>query len=243
MHSDVAIIIPSRLNSVRLSQKPLQSIGGISMIEHVLKQVQLTNLKNIYVATDSEAIAQKVTDAGGKFILTTAKCESGTDRVYEGLKAIVDNNHIHYIINVQGDMPFVEPESIIKVIETLKAGVYDIMTPVAKVGIEIANSPSNVKVITDHHDKALYFSRSLIPYGADEFLYHVGIYGFRLAALTKFMQLSPSALEISEKLEQLRALQNGMSIGVCYVDNIPISVDTQDDLDKAIEFYHSLAII
>lgn len=237
MHSNVAIIIPSRLGSVRLEKKPLQKIGPMSMIEHVLSQVQRTGLKNVFVATDSEEIAERVLNIGGQVILTSPDCQSGTDRVYDALNSIVDNQNIEYVVNVQGDMPFVEPESIITVIESLKSGTHDIMTPVAKVGIEIANSNSNVKVITDHNDKALYFSRSLIPHGASEFLYHVGIYGFRKAALAKFMSFPPSSLELSEKLEQLRALQNNMSIGVCYVDNIPISVDTQDDLDKAIEFY------
>ena len=237
MHSDVAIIIPSRLGSVRLEKKPLKKIGSMSMIEHVLSQVQRTGLKNVFVATDSEEIAEKVLNIGGQVILTSPDCQSGTDRVYDALNSIADLQNIEYVVNVQGDMPFVEPESIITVIESLKSGTHDIMTPVAKVGIEIADSNSNVKVITDHNDKALYFSRSLIPHGASEFLYHVGIYGFRKAALTKFMGFPPSSLELSEKLEQLRALQNNMSIGVCYVDNIPISVDTQDDLDKAIEFY------
>ncbi len=237
MYSDVAIIIPSRLNSVRLSQKPLKLIGEISMIEHVVRQVLSTGLTNIYVATDSDSIAKKVTDAGGKFIFTSEECQSGTDRVYEAFQAIENKHDINYILNVQGDMPFVEPESIIKVIESLKSSDHDIMTPVAKVSIEIADNPSNVKVIIDHNDKALYFSRNLIPHGSDEFLYHVGIYGFRKEALSKFMSLPASSLELSEKLEQLRALQNNMSIGVCHVENIPISVDTQQDLDKAIEFY------
>ncbi len=241
MHSDVAIIISSRLDSVRLPQKPLRFIGEVSMIEHVLRQVHLTTLKNIYVATDSEAIAEKVTDCGGQFILTTQECQSGTDRVCEAFQLIPDNQHINYILNVQGDMPFVEPKSIIKVIESLKSSHYDIMTPVVKVGIDIVNSPSKVTVVTGHNDKALYFSRSLIPHGAEEFLCHVGIYGFRKEALTKFRNLPTSTLELIEKLEQLRALQNDMSIGVCYVDNIPISVDTAEDLNKAIEFYQSMS--
>lgn len=237
MHSDVAIIIPSRLGSTRLENKPLKTIGSMSMIEHVLSQVQRTGLNNIFVATDSEEIAEKVINIGGQVIFTSPDCNSGTDRVYDALNKIANKNNIEYIINVQGDMPFVEPESIISIIASLKSGTYDIMTPVVKVDIETANSPSNVKVIVDHNDKALYFSRSLIPHGASEFLYHVGIYGFRKTALEKFINLPPSSLEISEKLEQLRALQNNMSIGVCYVDNIPISVDTQDDLDNAIEFH------
>lgn len=237
MHSDVAIIIPSRLDSLRLPKKPLQLIGELSIIEHVLRQVHLTKLKNVYVATDSEIIAKKVTDFDGQLIMTSQECQTGTDRVYEAFQAIPDNHNINYILNVQGDMPFIEPESIIKVIETLKSTDHDIMTPVVKVGIDAVNGHSNVKVIIDHNDKALYFSRSLIPHGAEEFLYHVGMYGFRKKALDKFINLPVSTLELSEKLEQLRALQNNMSIGVCYVNNIPISVDTAEDLNKAIKFY------
>lgn len=239
MHSDVAIIIPSRIGSQRLFEKPLQQIGGLSMIEHVLKQTQLTGLKNIYVTTDSKTIAEKVALQNGQFIFTDEDCPSGTDRVYQAFQKIPNNDNIDYILNVQGDMPFVEPEVILKVIESLKNSEYGIMTPVTNVGIEVAESPSNVKVVTDHKGKALYFSRSLIPHGASEFLYHVGIYGFRKAALNKFMELPISFLEKSEKLEQLRALQNDISIGVCYVDNVPISIDTQEDLDKALAYYAS----
>lgn len=237
MHSDVAIIIPSRLGSVRLSNKPLQNIGNLSMILHVLKQVKLTGLENIFVATDSELIAETVTNYGGQFILTKPECASGTDRVYEAFQEIPHNQNIKYVLNVQGDMPFVEPESILAVIENLKNSDYDIITPVAEVDLETADSASNVKAIIDNRNKALYFSRSLIPHGASKFLYHIGIYGFRKDALNKFVKLPPSLLELSEKLEQLRALQNDMSIGVCHVTNIPISVDTQEDLDKAIAFY------
>jgi len=239
MHSDVAIIIPSRIGSQRLFEKPLQPIGEFSMIEHVLRQTQLTDLKHIYVTTDSKAIAEKVAQQNGQFIYTDENCPSGTDRVFQAFQKISDNHNINYILNVQGDMPFVEPEVILNVIESLKKSDYGIMTPVTKVEIEVADSASNVKVITDHQGKALYFSRSLIPHGASEFLYHVGIYGFRKEALIKFMELPISSLEKSEKLEQLRALQNGISIGVCYVDNVPISIDTQEDLDKALAFYSS----
>jgi 3-deoxy-manno-octulosonate cytidylyltransferase (CMP-KDO synthetase) len=170
--------------------------------------------------------------------MTSGSCLSGTDRVYEASK-LVPKNDINYIINVQGDMPFVEPEVILTVIESLKSSSYEIITPVVKVGIDIANSHSNVKVVTDVSGKALYFSRSLIPHGATEFLYHIGIYGFRKSALAKFVKIPQTHLEKNEKLEQLRALQHGIDIGVCYSDTVPISVDTSDDLDKAIEFYNN----
>ncbi len=237
MHSDVAIIIPSRLSSFRLNKKPLQLIGNITMIEHVVSQVLASGLKNIFVATDSEEIAEKVKDRGGQFIFTSPSCSSGTERVYEAFQLIPDNHNIHYIINVQGDMPFIESETITTVIENLKNSNYDIITPVTKVSLSLANHSSNVKVIADSNNRALYFSRSVIPHGASEFLYHIGVYGFRKKALHKFVKLPPSSLEQSENLEQLRALENNMSIGVCYVNNVPISVDTEEDLNQAIAFY------
>ncbi len=238
VHSDVAVIIPSRLGSERLYQKPLQLIGPYTMIEHVVHQIKSTGLENIYVATDSLAIAEKVVSCGVEYILTNESCLSGTDRVYEASK-LVQKPNINYIINVQGDMPFVEPEVILKVIESLKSSSYEIITPVVKVGIDIANSHSNVKVVTNEKGKALYFSRSLIPYGATEFLYHIGIYGFRKRALAKFIKLPQTHLEKNEKLEQLRALQHNIDIGVCYSNTVPISVDTSEDLSKAIEFYNN----
>ena len=241
-HSDVAIIIPSRLGSERLKQKPLQLIGDKSMIAHVVNQVQATGLKNIYVATDSELVANEVIAAGGKYIMTNTDCSSGTDRVYEALQNLDHQQQLKYVINVQGDMPFIEASVILNVIACLKKSQYGIITPVVKVGIDVASSSSNVKVVVDNHDKALYFSRSMIPFGAIEFLYHIGIYGFHKDTLEKFVKLPQSALEIQEKLEQLRALQHDIDIGICYVDDIPISVDTIDDLNKAIEHYNLLKL-
>ena len=238
MHSDVAVIIPSRLGSERLSQKPLQLIGDIPMIQHVVDSIKLTGLKNIYVATDSELIADKVKERSVEFIMTSEHCTSGTDRVFEAFGKIKDNDNINYVVNVQGDMPFIKPEAILNVIESLKNSYYGITTPVAKVNMGVAEGDSNVKAVITHDGRALYFSRSLIPYGAKEFLYHVGVYGFRKDVLSTFVGLPQSVLEKSERLEQLRALENGIDIGVCYVNDIPISVDTPEDLAKAIEFYH-----
>ncbi len=133
-------------------------------------------------------------------------------------------------------MPFIDEAIIPKIIEGLKTGRFDIMTSVVKVGKDIAGSPSNVKVVIDKNNKALYFSRSLVPSGASEFLYHVGIYGFKAPLLEKFVLLEQSENEKSENLEQLRALDNGMTIGVCYSNEIPISVDTKEDLAKARDF-------
>lgn len=237
MNEDVAIIIPSRLDSQRLHQKPLQEIAGLTMIEHIIKQVSKVNLEHIYIATDSSLIADKASKNGIRYIMTDPACNSGTDRVYQAFCAL-PTEQFNYIVNIQGDMPFIEPSVITEVIEVLRKSKYDIITPVTKVDLAVASSQSNIKVIVDKIDRALYFSRSLIPFGAREFWYHVGIYGFKKHALEKFVKLPQSSLEIDEKLEQLRALENNIEIGVCYVDNIPISIDTQDDLNKAIEFYN-----
>ncbi|XLM33687.1 MAG: 3-deoxy-manno-octulosonate cytidylyltransferase [Rickettsia africae] len=240
-HQDVAIIIPSRLSSTRLKQKPLQLIGSITLIERVFTQVNQAGLEHTYVATDSEEIASVITKVGGKVIFTDSAIPTGTDRTYEAFKLIPNNQNINYIVNVQGDMPFIEPSSILKIIEYLKNSKYDIVTPIVKVDRESVKASSNVTVAVDSAGTALYFSRSLIPNGAEEFLYHVGMYGFRKNALAKFVSLKPTFLEKTERLEQLRVLENGMTIGTCLVENVPISVDTEEDLKKAVKFYENIS--
>lgn len=240
-YSDVAFIIPSRIGSTRLPNKALADIGGKSMIEHVVSRLNTGSANNLYVATDSKKIVEKVSDAGGIAIMTSEDCPTGSDRVYEAFQKIPHNDKIKYIINVQGDMPFVDYRVLEQIIEKLKNTDFDVVTPVVKVGNDIANSDSNVKVVADINDKALYFSRSVIPHGAEEFLYHVGIYGYKSVALEKFVKLNEAQYESVEKLEQLRALENGMSIGVVVSNEIPISVDTHEDLEKAREYYAKFA--
>jgi 3-deoxy-manno-octulosonate cytidylyltransferase (CMP-KDO synthetase) len=233
MYSDAVVIIPARIASTRLENKPLQMIGNKTMIEHVVSRVSRIEVAGVFVATDSEEIVSLVTSKGFSAIMTDKNCLTGTDRVYEAFKKLPHSTAIKYVINVQGDMPFIDEAIIPKIIEGLKTGRFDIMTSVLKVGKDIAGSPSNVKVVIDKNNKALYFSRSLVPSGASEFLYHVGIYGFKAPLLEKFVLLEQSENEKSENLEQLRALDNGMTIGVCYSNEIPISVDTKEDLAKA----------
>jgi 3-deoxy-manno-octulosonate cytidylyltransferase (CMP-KDO synthetase) len=171
--------------------------------------------------------------AGAVPIMTDPDCPTGSDRVFEALQTMPEGKKIKYIINVQGDMPFIKPSVVSDIINGLKSGVAEIMTAVAKVGEDVAASSSNVKVVVGKSNLAMYFSRSMIPHGAKEFLYHVGIYGFTREALEKFVNLPQSECEKLEKLEQLRALENGMKIGVVFSDEIPISVDTPEDLEKA----------
>jgi 3-deoxy-manno-octulosonate cytidylyltransferase (CMP-KDO synthetase) len=240
-YSDVAFIIPSRIGSTRLPNKPLAQIGDKSMIEHVVSRLRPKETKNLYVATDCQEIVEKVENAGGIAMMTSKNCPTGSDRVYEALKKIPNSDTISYVINIQGDMPFVDYDVLEKIIYKLKNSDFDIVTPVVAVDKKIAKSESNVKVVADKNDKALYFSRSVIPYGAEDFLYHVGIYGYKTEALERFVNLKVTKHESVEKLEQLRALENGMSIGIVYSNEIPISVDTQEDLDKAREYYAAFA--
>ena len=233
MYSDVIVIIPSRLSSERLPRKPLAEIGDMTMIEHVATRVLASGIENVYVATDSDEIAKVISARNIKVIMTDSSCPTGTDRVYQAFQSLRENKNIKYIINIQGDMPFIDSVSIVKIIDELRKNRFDIITPVAKVGRDIADNLSNAKVVVGINNQALYFSRSLIPYGAEEYLYHVGIYGFKKEALTKFVNLTHSKYERVEKLEQLRALENGMTIGICYSDAVPISVDTEEDLAKA----------
>jgi 3-deoxy-manno-octulosonate cytidylyltransferase (CMP-KDO synthetase) len=236
MYSDAVVIIPARIASTRLENKPLQRIGNKTMIEHVVSRVSRMAVAGVFVATDSEEIFSLVSGQGFSAIMTDKDCLTGTDRVYDAFKKLPNRKAIKYVINVQGDMPFIDEAIIPKIITGLKTGKFDIMTSVVKVGKDIAHLPSNVKVVIDKNSKALYFSRSLVPSGASEFLYHVGIYGFKASHLEKFVSLEQSENEKSENLEQLRALDNGMTIGVCYSNEIPISVDTKEDLAKARDF-------
>ncbi|MDP4708885.1 MAG: 3-deoxy-manno-octulosonate cytidylyltransferase [Rickettsiaceae bacterium] len=240
MHSDVAIIIPSRIGSTRLPRKALAKIGELSLIEHVVRGLKDVAGNNVYVATDSEEIAALAELSGAIAIMTDEDCATGSDRVFQAFQKIPGRDKIKYIINIQGDMPFVKAAIVNKIIDGLKNGIGDIVTPVVKVDEDIALSNSNVKVVTNNLGQAMYFSRSLIPHGASEFLYHVGIYGFSRDALEHFVNLPQGECEKLEKLEQLRALEHGMKIGVCLSDDIPISVDTPGDLEKAKEYYATL---
>ncbi len=240
-HSDVALIVPSRLGSTRLPEKALADIGGKVMIEHVVSRLSAYSKDNLYVATDSEDIAEKVRNAGGIAIMTSEDCLTGSDRVFEAFQKIPHNDKIKYIINIQGDMPFVDYKVVEQIIDKLKESDFDIVTPVVRIGSDVAASDSNVKVVADINDKAMYFSRSVIPHGAKDFLYHVGIYGFKAESLEYFIKLDETRYESVEKLEQLRALENGMNIGIVFSNEIPISVDTQVDLEKAKEYYANIA--
>ncbi len=238
MTSNTAIIIPSRLGATRLPEKPLKMIGNMTMIEHVTMRALESNSGDVFVATDSELIAEKVRKAGGTPVMILEDVPTGTDRVWEAVKKIDPTKKFKYIVNLQGDLPLVNPDIIKKLVNMLHNSNADIVTPVIKEASEQPNNPGNVKAIMGLQNQALYFSRQHIPSNSDWYWYHIGIYGFKRDSLERFVNLPQSHTELMEKLEQLRALENGMTIDLCVVDENAVSVDTQDDLDKVIAQYN-----
>lgn len=226
------IVIPSRLAATRLPNKPLANIQGLPMVLQVANRAKEAAVGDVLIACGDQEIADVVESAGFRAILTDPQIPTGTDRVYAAIKKSgIDTD---YVINLQGDLPFIAPETIAKVAQLLKNGEYDITTAAAKFTEKAdAGNPSIVKVALSYKGRALYFSRtSDFPYGRDEYYHHVGIYGYKMPALERFVALPQTPLEKQENLEQLRALENDMSIGVAIVDQIPQSVDTPEDLAK-----------
>lgn len=236
--SDINIIIPARLGSTRLPRKMVADVNGIPLIIRTLNSAKSANIGRVIVACDSEEIANLVKEAGGEAIITSPDLPSGTDRVYAAaIEAGVKNG---IIVNIQGDVPFVDPIFIEESAKLCAMDGVDISTPIVKIEDDSYMVDSVVKPVvsfySEKYAKALYFSRSKVPYGGP-FYHHVGVYAYKFEALEKFVSLPASPLEKSEKLEQLRALENGISIHtvLCDVDT-PISVDTEEDLKRAIAF-------
>lgn len=230
----IIIVIPSRLASTRLPNKPLAIINGKTMIHRVFEQAKKTNISEILIATDSELIVDEIKKFGGNYIMTDSNLPSGTDRIYSAIKKL--NQDFDIIVNLQGDLPNIDPSVINSCIELAKNSDCDIATvaSIIKETSEITN-PNVVKIAIAQNQQALYFSRSPIPYSKNldqNYYHHIGIYAFKKSAIEKFVKLSPSPLEKQESLEQLRALENNMKIAVQIVDTHPLSVDTSQDLIK-----------
>ena len=232
----IAIIIPARYASTRLPGKPLIEVNGKSIIQWVYEKALQSKLANkVIVATDDERIFKAVKAFGGEVMMTSTDHNSGSDRIFEVLSA---NPEIEIAVNVQGDEPLITPESIDGAINALLSDeTADISTLIREIEDEdeISN-PNVVKVVFDNNQNALYFSRSPIPYhrnkNESKTFAHIGLYAYRKEALTKMTSLPQSSLELSESLEQLRALQNGMKIKVQIVDYNPIGIDTPEDVEK-----------
>jgi len=239
MPSDhVIILIPARLAASRLPGKPLADIAGKPMIAHVLAPAQAAGLGEVVVATDSEAVCVAAEKAGGRAVMTAADHPSGSDRILEALEQIDPERRLGTVINVQGDLPTLDPQDLRVVLAPLADPAVHIATLAAEIRDPAERTnPNVVKVVGSPLDprrlRALYFTRATAPHGEGPLYHHIGLYAYRRAALERFVKLGPSALEKREKLEQLRALEAGMRIDVAIVDSVPLGVDTPEELDKA----------
>jgi 3-deoxy-manno-octulosonate cytidylyltransferase (CMP-KDO synthetase) len=234
------VLIPARLASTRLPGKPLVEIGGLPMIVQVVRRAEAAKLGAVWVATDDLAIKTAVEKAGGNAVMTRKDHISGSDRIFEALRAIDPKKKAKIIVNVQGDLPTVEPATIRAAAKLVQDKAVDIGTVAAVIDNENDRvSPNIVKVIGSVAGKnrlhALYFTRATAPSGEGPLYHHIGLYAYRRAALEKFVKLKPSNLEQRERLEQLRALEAGMRIDVAIVDAVPLGVDTRAELEKARE--------
>ena len=236
--ADVLIVIPARMAATRLPGKPLADIAGIPMIVHVLRRVEAAALGPVVVATDSPEIEAVVHKAGGHAVMTRADHGSGSDRVFEALGKVDSGGSAAIVVNVQGDLPTLEPSDITAAVALLADPAVDIGTSAAEItrrGGARQRRGSQGRGQSDCTEtvRALYFTRATAPYGEGPLYHHIGLYAFRRTALDRFVGLPPSPLEKREKLEQLRALEAGMRIDVAIVDTAPLGVDTPEDLARA----------
>jgi 3-deoxy-manno-octulosonate cytidylyltransferase (CMP-KDO synthetase) len=243
--SSCLIIIPARRAATRLPDKPLADIAGEPMIVHVWRRAVEADCGPVLVATDSEDIRAAVASAGGEAVLTRADHASGSDRIFEALTGYDPDGRIETVINLQGDLPTLDPRLVRTCRDALSgdAGIATIAAEITRA--EERDNPNVVKVVgtpvagEDRILRALYFTRATAPYGDGPLYHHIGIYAYTRQALARFVALPPSPLELRERLEQLRALEDGTRIHVGLVDTVPLGVDTPADLERARELLTS----
>ena len=238
------IIIPARLNSSRFANKILVDILGLPMIIRTAKQV--SSLDRVVIATDSQEVIDLAKEHGFEAVLTSSSHQSGTDRINEAVNKL-DVNDDEIIVNVQGDEPFIEPQVVKSVINRVKESIQNsddtmITSCYKKISSELADDPNHVKVVLDEHLNAIYFSRAKVPYHRDHYesssyYGHLGIYGFTKKSLNEFCNLKESKLETIEKLEQLRAIDNGHKIAMVEVESKSFGIDTEEDLRNALKIF------
>jgi 3-deoxy-manno-octulosonate cytidylyltransferase (CMP-KDO synthetase) len=232
------VLIPARMASTRLPGKPLADICGLPMIVQVALRARDADVGRIVVAVDHQDVYDAVTAAGFEAVMTRMDHQSGSDRIYEALSKSDPEGKVEIVINVQGDLPTIEPETIRAALRPLEDAAVDIATLTVEIAHEAEKTnPNVVKVvgspISDSRLRALYFTRATAPHGPGPLYHHIGLYAYRRSALERFVSLSPSTLEKRETLEQLRALEAGMRIDVEIVQSVPLGVDTPADLDAA----------
>jgi 3-deoxy-manno-octulosonate cytidylyltransferase (CMP-KDO synthetase) len=235
---DVLVLIPARMASTRLPGKPLADICGLPMIVQVAMRAKEAAIGRVVVAVDDQRVFDAVAEAGFEVIMTGGHHQSGSDRIHEAMTKIDPEGRANIIVNVQGDLPTIEPETIRAALRPLEDATVDIAT----LTIEIDNeedktAPHIVKVVgsplSETRLRGLYFTRATAPYGKGPLYHHIGLYAYRRQALERFVTLGPSVLELRESLEQLRALEAGMRIDAEIVETVPLGVDTPADLEKA----------
>ncbi len=236
--SRAIVIIPARMASSRLPGKPLADVGGEPMVVRVLRRAEAAAIGPVVVAAADPEVARAVTAAGGRAVETRPDHASGSDRVFEALQAVDAEGAYDAVINLQGDLPAIEPAAIRAVLVPLADPAVDIATLAAPIVEPGERDDTNVvKAVLAMAPgakigRALYFSRAAVPAGEGPLYHHIGVYAFRRRALARYVALPPSPLERREKLEQLRALEAGMRIDAALVDTVPLGVDTPADLAR-----------
>jgi 3-deoxy-manno-octulosonate cytidylyltransferase (CMP-KDO synthetase) len=232
------VLIPARMASTRLPGKPLADIHGEPMIVHVWRRAMEAGIGPVVVAAEDERILSAVRAAGGEAVMTRADHGSGSDRIHEALQTIDPEGRFDTIVNVQGDLPTIDPAEIRACFAPLEDPAVDIATLATPIQREEERDDPNVvkavgTEVAKNRLRALYFTRARAPWGDGALLHHIGLYAYRRAALAKFVALPHSPLEKRERLEQLRALEAGMRIDIALVDVAPLGVDTPEDLSRA----------
>lgn len=236
--SDPLVLIPARLAASRLPDKPLAEIAGMPMIVHVWRRAVAAGIGPVAVATDAAIIAEAIRRAGGHAVMTRADHLSGSDRIFEAAERLDPEGRHDIVVNVQGDLPTIDPRQIAASIGPLADRAVDIATLASVITRDEERTASSVvklvgAEVAPGRLRALYFTRATAPWGEGPLLHHIGLYAYRRRALARFVALPPSILERRERLEQLRALEAGMRIDATIVDDVPLGVDTPDDLERA----------
>ncbi len=235
---DPIILIPSRLAATRLPNKPLAPLAGEPMIVHVWRRACEARIGPVGSRPTAGEIAEAVRRAGGEAVMTRDDHLNGSSRIFEAVESLDPKGHHDVIVNVQGDLPTIDPRAIAASIEPLAEPQVDIATLACVIRREEERlDPSVVKAVGSEvapgRLRALYFTRATAPAGPGPLLHHIGLYAYRRAALERYVSLPPSPLEVRERLEQLRAFEAGMRIDILLVDDVPLGVDTPHDLERA----------
>ncbi|AQZ50849.1 3-deoxy-manno-octulosonate cytidylyltransferase [Martelella mediterranea DSM 17316] len=235
---ETIILIPARMASSRLPGKPLADIAGRPMIVHVAERARESDMGRVVVAVDDAAVFEAVEAAGFEAVMTGMAHQSGSDRIHEALGKVDPDGRAQLVVNVQGDLPTLDPALIKASLAPLSEPAVDIATLTVEITDEAEKTASQVVKLVGSpvgptRLRALYFTRATAPWGEGPLYHHIGLYTYRRAALERFVSLPVSPLEGREKLEQLRALEAGMRIDAEIVTTVPLGVDTAEDLEKA----------